>query len=309
MKNLYRIACIGASALLCGCAAEIRYPDKVVFAPTNQMNTLRASGEKLHKSYSDNIDHLSNTTNASALYNIGTGVVLAASAIYGAPKDVISAVGLGAGTNAVSNTTFNPQGQIAIYEAGYSALGCMLNASTKIPEAEVARVWAENATYVKSVRPQLVAPGGERQQDALLKARQEIRFELSAAAAITTIERVGAIVGKAVAAVDGAPRTFSSNLNSLDRAVRRKLRETLSARDSIAIRDDILKQIRDGQAEAEEARKLRTEMAIVAAEFRGMSTEFLEQKRLIQTTNNLESAARALEFDATLKACQVSAGL
>ena len=309
MLNFRSFQILLMCVVLGGCATEIKYPDKVVFSPYNTIDTLRQSAIRLHSSYRTNIDALQSDTNKNAIYNIGNGFVLAASAIYGAPKDLISGLGLVAGTNAVANTTFSQQSQLSIYEAGYSALGCVLNASTKLPDASVG--FNARAAKLRKIKFDPLPPLGESLDinTRLREARLVAVLELAREDAVRISEKAAKTLNDADLAKKNSEWTFASNLNFLDRSVRKKLRETLTSRESKAIGDDLLKQIRAGEKEAADARSLIFHTEHVLA---GLSTD--PQRSIVSslvddTVTDLEKAAIALEFDATLKKCILSAGL
>lgn len=303
--HLFRTSTILASLvlLLAGCSTipGLHMPAAVTINGSD-LSCVIESAHAVQTEYTSQISTLSDDIQASTKFNIIDGTALAAASIYHGNRNVLSFFGLAGGTNMAIDATFSPSIQLSTYEAGYSAISCMVDKAITLPNASGATLMSSADLSGFTARlsiPQTLAPkkegkaevpAGEPDKD--LKIKDALNAEKQRAIALA----------KAAIAVDTVA-VLKANLTSLDHTVRKKLRETLKPQQPTALRDQLIASAVEAQKRKDDAKQ--SEASIKA--LNGLVTSQDQDANALALI--LSPAADIVNFDADLKKCIASFGL
>lgn len=317
--------------LLTGCAAQIYYPDVRTFTGGDVDSQLKTARAMLDE-YSKTKKSLAGLGNANAQTNIGLGVISVSAAAFGAPVDVLKTLTIGAGAHTIGNSTFNADGQMAVYRAGEIALMCAVDKANKLNSAQATsfNISLSEKFSVQSAPNALVAflQSGEKTvcqslKDATDKSEKEqtassenlAKARVSIARCEVQVEQfrasMAALAVKAAEAENVKPeQVLGDTLRSIDHSVFEKLRSTIAVKDAATVASELKTQIDALKAKEETGKVGATAQSANNLEFMGGNSvkqlTALDSASIQKLTQAIEDK---LTFEAELQKCVSSAGL
>lgn len=303
--NLFRTSTVWASLVFlltgCGTIPGLRMPAAVAINGSTLSSAID-SAQAVQTEYATQISTLSDDIQASTKFNIIDGTALAATSIYHGNRNVLSFFGLAGGSNLAIDAAFNPSMQLGTYEAGYSAISCMIEKAITLPNTSGGTLMSSadlGGFTARLPNPRALAPKQEGKTEVPAGTTDK---DLKIKDALTAEKQKAIALAKAAIAVDTA-FVFKANLTALDHTVRKKLRETLKPQQPTAFRDHLI-------ASAVEAQKRKDDAKQSEASIKALNGLIASQD---QDANALAlilgPAADIAGFDADLKKCIASAGL
>jgi len=309
--------------LLTGCATSITYPTTQTFNLKGSVHDQVDKAREMIIDYQGKADGLASTSDGTAKSNIFWGAAMVTAAVYKAPKDVLSGLAIGAGTNTITNGTFNVSGQLAIYQSASSALKCMKSEGEKLERLQARRggdVAVRTSVFDSHVKAIGSTPCAdfERNERAVLAKQpvpspDDIAFasqqKMACYGDVTNVRQsmneLRALADEANTLSPG--EQMADQLQGLEFSVKEKLRALLTSKSANEYKVDLSKLMAAAAAE-EHAKNAK---ALGASGVRS-----LQDKSRVSISADLNAlsaeadyAAAVAGFDAALEKCRANAGI
>ncbi len=319
MVHLFKIlVTLAAAAMLLPGCTSLRVADLVPING-NSMSELDANAKLLEASYQAQRIKLVNDLNAGAKFNLVNGAALAAASIFKAHKDVTGFFGLTAGAGLATSAMFEPDTQLAAYEAGSVAVSCMrarAQAANRVSNKNTnfsllssnADTTAKSAAFTPMRRnlaavPQatvvLSVPGGAGTTSVNLVLSADQGGEAQMRDALLMELNKAAPLFATAAAMDtqSMVEAYQLRLSKADSAVRAKVRGALKGKEPAALSAELIQKVTDAQKAREDAKEVK---AAVSALGRANG---VQPQAISEFVNALTDAATLASFEADLDKC------
>lgn len=309
--------------LLTGCATSITYPTTQTFNLKGSVKDQVAKAREMIIDYQGKADSLASTNDGTSKSNIFWGVTMVTAAVYKAPKDVLSGLAIGAGTNTITNGTFNVPGQLAIYQSASSALKCMKNEGEKLERLQGRRdggvVVSTSVfdSYVKAIGSAPCAVFEQNERGILSKkpvpSPDDIAFasqqKMACYGDVMSVQQsMSELLTLAKEANTLSPgEQMADQLQGLEFSVKEKLRALLTSKSAIEYKVDLSKLMAAAAAE-EQAKNAK---GLGTSGVKSLQDKSRGAIRADVNALNAEAdyAAAVAGFDAALEKCRGNAGI